>query len=871
MENDETMNRPTFYLIDGSHAIYRAYHAIRPLSTSGGLPTAAVHGFTKILLKLIEAAAPDHFVIAFDTAAPTFRHAAYAGYKADRGPMPDDLAIQIPYIHRMVDALQIASVVQEGYEADDLIGALARRGEAAGWAVVIVSGDKDFDQLASPQVTLYDPMKGARRTAADVAVKWGVSPSQVIEVLGLMGDAVDQIPGVRGIGEKTASRLIAEFGTVENLLSSLESVTSERVREALRAHAEMARLSRDLATIDVNCPVAFDSEMYLRKPFDAERVAPLCRELELNNLFKTLLPPPELPSVEAIPTLPTFADLDHAIAAIVRESKVAVVPDLTDAGLWRGVALATPSGVFYLPMPPPPLTPSPPGGEGRGEGFPPALADVMASPSIVKYGHDVKPLVAACRAWKMTACGLWDTMIAAYLLAPGRRDDSLAAVAQADLQITLAPAASDAACCYHAQIVLQLADLLAPRLLSDGLLSLFTEIEMPLVPVLVGIEAAGIGIDVAQMAEMSRDLEVQLAEMTKTIYTLAGGEFNLASPRQLAGILFDRLGLPVIRKTKTGPSTDEDVLTQLAPRHPLPAVILESRRLSKLKSTYVDIFPRLARNGRVHTRLNQTVAATGRLSSSDPNLQNIPARGDWGHRIRRAFVAAPGAVFLSADYSQIELRILAHLSDDPILIEAFLRGDDIHMETAMRLFSLPQEAITPDMRRMAKTVSFGILYGISPFGLSLALGIPQDEARGHIETYFSHYTGVTAFIAQTVAGAAQLGYVRTLFGRRRPIDRPIGGTKLSGAQERIAANSPVQGSAADIIKRAMIDMAQWMRQAGVESRMLLQVHDELLFEVPRGEIDLITEKATTFMAEAANLNVPLVVNIGIGQTWADAH
>jgi len=851
------MARPIFYLIDGSSVIYRAYHALRPLSTAGGLPTHAVHGFTKIVLKLIEEGAPDYLAVVFDAAAPTFRHATYAGYKADRGPMPDDLAIQIPYIHRMVDALQIQSVAQEGYEADDLIGTLARRGETAGWQVVIVSGDKDFDQLASPHVVLYDPMKGTRRTEADVAAKWGVAPSQVVEVLGLMGDPVDRIPGVRGIGEKTAGRLIAEFGTIENLLAQLESVKPERLREMLRADADSARMSRDLARIDVHCPVAFDMEIFLRKPFDAARVAPLCHELELSNLFKTLFPPSESSPIPAKAMPPLFPDLDTAIAAILQETRVAVVPDMTEEGLWKGVALATLSGVFYLPL--------------SEERLPPALADVMASASIVKYGHDVKPHIRTGRAWGIAVRALWDTMIAAYLLAPGRRDYSLAAVAEVDLGITLSGEASGDACGYRAQIVLQLAEAFAPRLSSDGLVSLFTEIEMPLVPVLVEIEATGIGIDLAWMAEISRDLEGQLAEITKTIYTLAGDEFNLASPKQLAAVLFERLHLPVVRKTKTGPSTDEDVLTQLAPQHPLPAAILERRRLSKLKATYVDVLLRVARGGRVYTRLNQTVAATGRLSSSDPNLQNIPAHGAWGRRIRGAFVAAPGAVLLSADYNQIELRILAHLSDDPLLIEAFRRGDDIHLQTAMRLFGLPKEAITPDMRRTAKTIGFGILYGISPFGLSLELGISQDEARGHIETYFSHYAGVTAFIEQTKAVAAKSGYVTTLFGRRRPIDRPSGGAKLNGAQERIAVNSPVQGSAADIIKRAMINMALWMQQTKVQSRMLLQVHDELLFEVPQEEVELMTEKATTFMAEAASLKVPLVVHIGTGRTWAETH
>ncbi len=886
----------TFYIMDGSAAVYRAYHAVRGLSTATGLATNAVYGFTQILLKMVQGASMDALAVVFDTKGPTFRHVAYPDYKAHRPAMPDDLSLQIPYIHRMVVALQIPLLMQEGYEADDLIGTLARQAEAAGWRVVIVSGDKDMDQLVTPNVTRYDPMKEKTYAEADVLARWGVTPSQIIELFGLMGDASDGIPGVKGIGEKTAGQLIGEFGTIENLLARLDEIKKPKLRAMLEAGAASARFCRTLATIDVNSPVSFDSDAFARRPPDLEQLLPLCRELEFTRLIQTFARGPltaaarraqeEVQATQTPITPIAASDIGLILAAIERSGPVALVPALPDLSnlahplnplnpdkaAWVGVALATENDTFYLPL-----------DDGT---LPAPLAAVIASESVVKYGYEVKPHLAFYRAQGITPRGLWDIRIAAYLLAPGQRDDGLSRLAETHLNIVVP--GQDAtlegretnSLCAQARVVLNLARHFAPLLDVQGLTPLFSGIEMPLVPVLAEMERHGVGLDADVLALMSAELDEKRTALTQEIHHLAGGEFNVQSPKQLAEVLFDKLGLPVLRKTKTGRSTDEEVLTQLAVRHALPAAILESRQLTKLQSTYVDVLPRYLRAGRVHTRFVQTVAATGRLSSVDPNLQNIPVRGEWGRRIRAAFVAAPGCVLLSADYNQIELRILAHLSDDAALLESFRRGEDVHLQTAVGLFGLPQASISADMRRAAKTVNFGVIYGISPFGLATQLGVSQAEAKRYIDAYFNRYCGVAEWIRRTSAEAARTGYVTTLFGRRRPIASHNG--VLRGAEERLAINTPIQGSAADIIKRAMIDIAAWMRQASVESRMILQVHDELIFEVPEGvappagvaplagEIALMQGHVTALMSGAATLKVPLTVAVGVGKTWADA-
>ncbi len=737
----------SFYIIDGSSYIFRAYFGIRELSNSNGLPTNAVYGFIKMIQKIVNEKTPDYLAIAFDTKGPTFRHTAYTEYKAHRPTMPDQLSVQIPYIHRAVEAYGIFSIFREEYEADDIIGTLAKKGEAGELNVTIVSGDKDMFQLISPGITVYDTMKEKCFTEADVQARFGVPPSQLIEIMGLMGDTADNIPGVFGVGEKTAIDLIGQWGTIENLLSNLDQVKRPKLRASLENEKEMARLSRSLATIDTNCPIDFNLEMYKIAPPNMDTLIPLLEELEFSSLLKE-----------------------------------------------------------------------------------------------IKQNDDRFPIEALGNDKNTTATP--EMMIADYLLNPTKRDHS----ATENME--------------------QLSLLLAKK----GLSSLYFDIEIPLMAVLLEIEQAGVKIDVSLLKAMSSDLEQTLTELTKKIYALAGREFNINSPKQLGVILFDELHLPPLRKTKTGYSTDEEVLTHLAVQHELPAEILNYRQGAKLKSTYVDVLPTLVdTNHRVHTKLNQTVTATGRLSSTDPNLQNIPVVGEWGRRIRQAFIVEQGCLLLTADYNQIELRILAHLSQDSALINAFKTGEDIHLKTASEIFSLPKEVITKEMRRVGKTVNFGIVYGISPFGLAANLGISQKEAKRYIDLYFAHYLGVKEFIGKTIQESTQRGYVTTLCNRRRDIPE-LSNTnrKVREMGERLAVNTPIQGSAADIIKLAMISISKWMKERDVKSQMILQVHDELLFEVPEGEIVFMQEKVALFMESAMPLSVPLKVDLGVGTNWWEA-
>ncbi len=895
----------TFYIIDGSAYIYRAYHAIRSLSTRSGLPTNAVYGVVQMLLKLVRAKKPDYIACAFDAREATFRHQMYAEYKAHRPKMPEELSLQIPYIHRVVAALSIPMMIQPGYEADDLIGTLARRAEAAGVAVVIVSGDKDMFQLISPQVTLYDPLKEKVYGETEVEARFGLKPVQMVEMMGLMGDAVDNIPGVSGIGEKTAIRLIQQFQTLDHLLSHLDQIKKEGLRETLRQEQDMARLSRDLARIDTQCPMAFDLAKFQVASPSLERLAPLCRELEFSSLLRELTPackgiPPESYDVPSHPqqgsqgpksshdsqpsqaltieTLTTPDAIANLIQKINVENEVAFVLlfSPTEPLSLEGVFLSCQIGtVGFLPV-------------SHGE-IPFWLQEIFASETLTKISHNLKPTLTWFTKTGVTMRGPQrDTLIAAYLLNPGQRDYSLTRLAQNYLQTSPLPERSshsatetgidpearihDAA--YQADLILQLSDPIHRAIQGEGMLSLLTDIEMPLVALLSQMEQQGMRVNVPLLNELSKEMAIQLAELTTRIHRLAGVEFNINSPKQLSEVLFQRLNLPVIRKTKTGFSTDEDVLTQLAVLHELPSELLNSRQLTKLKSTYIDPLPHLVskETGRVHTQFNQAVTATGRLSSSEPNLQNIPIRGEMGQKIRQAFVAKPGHRLLSADYNQIELRILAHLSEDASLIESFLAGGDVHTQTAVQIFGLSREEISTEMRRVAKTVNFGVIYGISPFGLSTNLGLSQPEAKRYITRYFEHYQGVRRFMDAMIETARTHGYVVTLFNRKRRIDEiNSNNKKLREAGERLAMNSPIQGSAADIIKVAMLSIGAWMAREQVASRMILQVHDELIFEVPEEEVSLMKEGVIPRMEGAIALKVPLTVNLGIGMNWREIH
>jgi DNA polymerase I len=877
-------SRPTVYLIDGSAYIYRAFFALPALNNSKGLQTNAVYGFTTILLKIIREHQPHGLAVVFDEAGPTLRHEAYQAYKAQRPPMPDGMSTQIPFIHRVVEALNIPVVRQAGYEADDLIGTLAVQAERAGYDVVIVTSDKDMFQLLTPHVRIYDPVKSKWAGEAECRERFGVEPARVVEVMGLMGDSTDNIPGVRGIGEKTATKLIAQFGTIEELLRRVEEVTPARVKTYLVEQAENARLSRRLATIETRAPVEFHPDQYQLKPADQERFADLLRELEFTTLLKNLqasAKPPEDRRLAATIVIEDEASALRFVSALPQNAPLGIQCLLGGgSGIQAqllGLALSDGENTVFVPFDPQAVMPS--------------ITALLHDAQRPKVVHDLKSTLLSFQQAGLVLRGpCIDTMIADYLLNPNRRDHQLETIALEVQGVrlqrgqTAAPQSlfeidtgSRENAAEGAVALASLGPAMSQRLSEQGSLTLFNEVEIPLVPVLVEIERNGFLLDVDRLHALGKELEREMDRTMERIAGLAGGEFNINSPRQLAAVLFEKLGLKPLRKTKTGYSTDEETLTQLAAQHELPTHILNCRSISKLKSTYVDALPLLInpQTRRLHTSLNQTVAATGRLSSTEPNLQNIPVKGDYGLRIREAFVAPEGHKLLCADYSQIEPRILAHLSQDPRLLAVFSNSEDIHMATAMEIFSLPADQITKDMRRAAKTVVFGIVYGISPFGLSQNIGVPQGEAKKYIETFFERFPAVRALMDRNIAEGRAKGYTTTILGRRRPIPELQSGDPVQRSfGERMAVNSPIQGSAADLIKVAMINVHNVLQQALPHVKMILQVHDELIFEVAEEELEAATRLVQDEMegvGKQLGLSVPLKVDVGVGNNWRAAH
>jgi DNA polymerase-1 len=879
-------SRKSLYLIDGSAYIYRAFFALPALNNSKGLQTNAILGFTTTLLKIIREKKPDGLVVAFDEKGPTLRHAEFTAYKAQRPPMPEGMSAQIPYIHRVVDALNIPAVRQAGYEADDLIGTLAQQAEQAGFDVVIVTGDKDMFQLLTPHVRIYDPVKDKWLGETECRERFGVEPARVVEIMGLMGDAADNIPGVKGIGEKTAMKLIAQFSTIEELLRRVEEVTPPRIKALLIDQAENARLSRRLATIQLDSPVTFDPKTYHIQPPHQDQLTELLRELGFTALLKSFQPAskPTEPSAVGIaliqdePSAQRFAESLLQGGALGLQCLLSSGPGV-QAGV-QGMALSTGDKTAYIPL--------------DVHAYMRPIIALLHDPMRTKVVHDLKATLLAFHRIGVTLPGPYlDTMVADYLLNPNRRDHQLETIALEVLDHRLgtggkadgAPkslfddedSGSREEATEAASVLAKLAQPMAERLSEQGSLTLFTDVEMPLVPVLAEIERNGFLLDVEALHTLSKELGHDLDKMIATIEGMAGGEFNINSPKQLATVLFEKLGLKPIRKTKTGYSTDEDTLTQLATQHELPAQIVNYRSLSKLKSTYVDALPELVNpeTKRLHTSLNQTVAATGRLSSTEPNLQNIPVKGDYGLRIREAFIAPVGHTLLCADYSQIEPRILAHLSQDPRLLAVFAKGEDIHMATAMEIFSLPSSQITRDMRRTAKTVVFGIVYGISPFGLASNIGVPHAEAKKYIETFFEKFAAVRALMDRNIEEGKTKGYTTTILGRRRPIpELQSGDPTQRGFGERMAVNSPIQGSAADLIKVAMIDVNRRLQRELPHTKMILQVHDELIFEVQEKELDEAKHLVKTEMeatGKKLGLSVPLKVDLGTGHNWRVAH
>ena len=894
-------DRPKLFLIDGSSYLFRAFYAIGHLSNSRGLPTNAIFGFTQMLLKVLKDHQPDYLAVIFDSKAPTFRSEVYKEYKANRPAMPEGLSLQIPYIKKIIEGYRIAFLEMDGYEADDLIGTVAK-GVEDEVDVVIITGDKDILQMVSDRIQTYDTMKEKKFGLEEVIQRYGVRPEQVVEVMGLAGDAIDNIPGVPGIGEKTAIQLIKIYGSIDHLLAHVDEIPQKKLKENLKTHGDLARLSRQLATIRTDVPVQYQLKDFSLSPPDLERLKEIFKELEFNKLLKGLHE--EATSNEKVS--PSVGRTYHLITD--RKAFLALCEDLRKAisfaidlettspyPMWAdlvGISLSyAQHQAFYIPL-----------GHRLREApqqLPLSwvleqLKPILEDEEVKKVGQNIKYEWIVLKRYGIYLQGIQgDTMIASYLLNPTKHNHNLSEISQEYLdrpvtsykevvgsgtkavtfdQIELERAKDYS--CEDAEVTLQLSHLLFPKLKEEGLKDLFDEVEMPLVIVLAKMEMNGVNIDLDLLREYSKEIEIQLQQKMERIYGLAGEVFNINSSQQLGKILFDKMKLPAVKKTKTGYSTDVEVLTKLSLQHDLPLEILGYRNLSKLKSTYIDALPKLIhpKTGRIHTSYNQTVTATGRLSSSDPNLQNIPIRAEEGSRIRQAFIPEGGWSIVSADYSQIELRILAHFSQDETLLKAFQSDEDIHARTASEIFGVPIEKVTSPMRREAKVINFGIIYGMSAYGLSQQLGTAPKIAQTYIDEYFKKYIGVQAYIEKSLEEAREKGYVTTLLRRRRYLPDIHSPTlAIRQGAERMAINTPLQGTAADIIKVAMIHIQNRIEELGLSTKMVMQVHDELVFEVPEEEVQDAISMIQKEMETVMDLSIPLKVSIHSGKNWAEVH
>ncbi|MEW6388085.1 MAG: DNA polymerase I [Thermodesulfobacteriota bacterium] len=873
------------YILDISSYFYRAFHALPGLSTSQGFPTNAVFGVVNMLLKVLREQHPQYLALAMDSKAPTFRHRLYPEYKAKRPPMPQELVKQLPYIHRIIQAFNLPTLEVEGFEADDLISTLVSQARERGFAVEIVSGDKDLLPLVQAGVTMWDPMREARYDVAAIREKYGVEPGELVEVRALAGDASDNIPGVPGIGEKTALKLISRYHSLENLLSHLNELKEKNLRAKLTEYEEQARLSRRLTLLAGQVPLPMEVEDLKPGTPDRETLRQLFLELEFSKFIKDL--GFEATSSEAFTLITNLKDLEPVVEGIRRAGQVSLFfltggqhPTMAPvAGL--GLSWQPAAGV-YLPL----------GDAGLDPGAVwEKLGPLWADPATIKIGVDIKAALLVSRRFGQELAGdQGDLLLASYLVNPGRFEHTLEIVALHYLGVSLpgpreltgrplAPAdlAPEVACQYagtRAEAGLRLWPLLKDELAREGLWPLYADLELPLVPVLARMEARGLPVDRTFLESFGRDLEREMLRLEEEIYGLAGESFLIQSPQQLGRILFEKLQLTPQKKTKgkTAYSTDSEVLQSLAEQAPIAARVLEYRSLGKLKATYVDALLKLINpaTGRVHTTFLQSVAATGRLSSRDPNLQNVPVRGELGAQIRQAFVAPPESVFLSADYSQMELRLLAHFSQDPVLLKAFQEGVDIHRQTAAVVFGIHPELVTPEMRRQAKVINFGIIYGMSAFGLAKQLGVGNRLSQEFIQRYFARHPQVKAFVEETLATARERGLVTTLLGRRRQIPQINSSNRVVRQEaERAAINTPLQGSAADIIKKAMLRIDAAFKEAGLRAKMLLQIHDELLFEVPRPEIEPTARLVRQEMEQAVKLRAPLVVDLRAGLNWGE--
>ena len=926
------MTDKRLFLLDAYALIYRAYYGLikNPRINSKGVNTSAIFGFVNTLEEVLRKENPTHIAVGFDPAGPTFRHEAFEQYKAQREETPEVIRQSVPVIKEIIRAYNIPLIEVAGYEADDVIGTLAKEAEKAGFDTYMMTPDKDYGQLVSPHIFIYKPLFGGNfevRGVEEVTAKYGIErPEQVIDILGLMGDASDNIPGCPGIGEKTAMKLVQEFGSIENLLAGTEKLKGA-TKTKIESHTEEIKFSKFLATIKTDVPVTFDEEALRRSPVDEEALRKIFEELEFRNLAERILGKntPTSPAAESAPVQGSLFDLfategtseekystlrdvnstTHTYQLFNKEEDMVRLAhtletcqkfafDTETTGIEPmtaelvGMSFAIDEGeAYYVPVP---------AEKAAAERIVNIFKKALENPASQKIGQNIKYDYIMMRRYGVRPAGaFFDTMVAHYLLQPEQRHnmDYLAEIylgyktihieeligPKGKGQRSMRDVAPEQVCPYAAEdadITLQLKNRLEAELAREGMEPLFYDIEMPLVRVLAEMEICGVRIDTEALRRSSADLGKRLAAIEQEIYELAGTPFNISSARQVGEILFERLKIDEkARKTKTGQySTTEEVLEKLRYRHPVVDKILTYRGLRKLLSTYIDALPELINpaTGKIHTSFNQTVTATGRLSSSNPNLQNIPIRDDEGREIRRAFIPEEGALFFSADYSQIELRIMAHLSGDPAMTEAFVSGHDIHAATAAKIYKVGIDEVTKEMRRKAKTANFGIIYGISTFGLAERLNIPRSEAKQLIDGYFETFPRVKQYMEQSIEVAREKGYVETLNGRKRMLpDINSHNSVVRGYAERNAINAPIQGSAADIIKIAMVRIFDRFEREGLQAKMILQVHDELNFTVPLTEIDTVSRIVKEEMERAATLRVPLIADTGTGSNWLEAH
>jgi DNA polymerase-1 len=900
--------RKRLFLVDGMSQVYRAFYALPSLSNSKGFPTNAIYGFTMMLRRLINEYKPDYLGVALDSSGPTFRHESYEAYKATRQTMPDDLSPQLPYITRVCEALRIPITIEPRYEADDIIGTLARQAEQAGVDVMIVTNDKDMSQLVTDHVTILRTERTGEMKpldAAGVESKFGVRPDQIVDLLGLWGDTSDNIPGAPGVGEKGAKQIIQEYGTIENAIAHADEISRKTYRESLKNNADLIRQSRELVTIACDMPIKLDLEKLIYEQPDRRAAYELFSELEFAQMAREFADaavarePGESPEVQSAPAnyalIMTRAELDRFVESVWGSEQVAIAV-AERAGTLYGVALSTAAGqaalIDFERF------------ESKGDPLK-SVKEIFENGLVQKCVHDWKGALTLFDRYNCEAdtAPLFrtnqasgdgciqnftpsvriesvddDTLIGAYLLDPNRMNYRVKDAAREHLGVEMADAIDgfsedDARALQTADLTLRIAKVLRGKIEEADLDRVYREIELPLVEILFEMERIGVRIDTAALDTAGREMEHELERLTAEIYKLAGEEFNINSPAQL-GDIFERLNFEVGRKTKTGRiSTSFDVLEELATKYELPKLIIEYRELAKLKNTYVDALPKIIdpRTGRVHTTLNQAVSATGRLSSTNPNLQNIPIRSEMGRRIRAAFVASPGHSLLSADYSQIELRVFAHITGDPAMTEAFKNNEDIHARTARDVFGAKTKKEEAEYRRVAKIVNFAIPYVIGPFGLAQRTGLTRAEAKKTIEDYYKTYTGVRRYMEETPAEVRKTGVVRTVFGRIRPIpDINNRNHNLRARAEREAINAPIQGTAADLVKIAMIRVHERLLKEKLGGRMILQVHDELLLEVPENEIERTKEIVKAEMESVYKMSVPLVVDVGVGKNWMEA-